>query len=105
MHTSPPILRRTFTSGLSVLHTPPYTATAFAARLVGQLTLAGPRTTAEVAGQEEITIGLAEEMMSEVEHDGEVVRDEGPPGGGGLGASEVRWWPNVWRGYVWDGQE
>lgn len=38
-YTDPPINRRTFSNGLSVLHTPPYTRAAFSARLVGLLTL------------------------------------------------------------------
>jgi ESCRT-II complex subunit VPS36 len=37
--TSPPIHARTFTSGLSVLHTPPFTRAAFSSRLVSQLTM------------------------------------------------------------------
>ena len=40
MYTTPPIHMRTFgSSGLSVLHTPPYSKAAFAARMVGLLTL------------------------------------------------------------------
>ena len=39
-YTLPPIHMRTFTSsGLSVLHTPPYSKAAFASRMVGFLTL------------------------------------------------------------------
>lgn len=39
-YTDPPIRMRTFAaSGLSVLHAPPYTRAAFAARLVGMLSL------------------------------------------------------------------
>jgi len=55
----------------------------------------------DVAGEERLTVGLAGEMIGAVEADGEVCRDEGGTGGGG----EVRWWVNVFRGYVWDGQE
>ncbi|KAJ2958112.1 hypothetical protein NUW54_g14555 [Trametes sanguinea] len=59
---------RTFAaSGLSVLHTPPYGSAAFASRLVGLLTLAGPRTTVEVAQEEDLPIGLTQEMVDEVE--------------------------------------
>ncbi|KAI8992821.1 EAP30/Vps36 family-domain-containing protein [Trametes punicea] len=123
--TLPPIRMRTFAaSGLSVLHTPPYGSAAFASRLVGHLTLAGPRTTVEIAQEEDLPIGLAREMVDEVEAAGEICRDEGGSGissfsglgagtkatpiGAGWAASgggEVRWWVNVFRGYVWDGQE
>ncbi|PSR73324.1 hypothetical protein PHLCEN_2v10815, partial [Hermanssonia centrifuga] len=67
--------------------------------------LAGPKTTVEIAQDEKIPIGLAEEMVREVEDAGEVCRDESY---GGVGlfntSSEVRWWQNVFRDYVWDGQ-
>jgi len=99
-HTSPPIRSRTFTSGLSVLHTPSYTHASFAARLASLLALTGPKSTMEVAAEEGMTVGLAGEMIGTVEGDGEVCRDEGGAGGG-----EIRWWVNVFRGYVWDGQE
>jgi ESCRT-II complex subunit VPS36 len=62
----------------------------------------------EVAGEERLTVGLAGEMIGAVEADGEVCRDEGVAGtgaGGGVEGGEVRWWVNVFRGYVWDGQE
>ncbi|CAL1697693.1 unnamed protein product [Somion occarium] len=109
-YTSPPIHMRTFSSsGLSVLHTPPYTKAAFAARMVGLLTLAGPRTTVEVAQEEQLPIGLAQEMVIEVEDAGEICRDEGGSGvgifAGRDGSGEVRWWVNIFKGYVWDGQE
>ncbi|RDB18220.1 Vacuolar protein-sorting-associated protein 36 [Hypsizygus marmoreus] len=105
--TSPPIQARTFASGLSVLHTPPYTSAAFAARLSGLLALTGPKTTAEVAREEGITLGLAEEMIGAVEAEGDVCRDEGEGRGGTPGAgagAELRWWANLFVGYVWDGQ-
>jgi len=107
MYTVPPIHMRTFSpSGLSVLHTPPYTQAAFAARMVGMLTLSGPRTTVEVANEEHIPIGLAQEMVQEVEDVGEICRDECGSGVGVFGnQGEIRWWPNVFRGYVWDGHE
>lgn len=62
-------------------------------------------------------------MVAEVEMDGEICRDDGGPGvalfassGAGAGVAgeaswaageggEVRWWVNIFRGYVWDGQE
>ncbi|KAI0776691.1 EAP30/Vps36 family-domain-containing protein [Trametes elegans] len=116
--THPPIRMRTFAaSGLSVLHTPPYGSAAFAARLVGLLTLVGPRTTVEVAQEEDLPIGLTQEMVDEVERDGEICRDEGGAGIAALtgrsssagwaagGGGEVRWWTNIFRGYVWDGQD
>ncbi|OSD03778.1 hypothetical protein PYCCODRAFT_1434166 [Trametes coccinea BRFM310] len=127
--TNPPIRMRTFAaSGLSVLHTPPYGSAAFASRLVGLLTLAGPRTTVEIAQEEDLPIGLTQEMVDEVETAGEICRDEGGSGislfsGLGAGGSkaslvgageagwaasgggEIRWWVNVFRGYVWDGQD
>ncbi|PIL26133.1 hypothetical protein GSI_11888 [Ganoderma sinense ZZ0214-1] len=114
--TLPPIRMRTFpASGLSVLHTPPFGRAAFASRLVGLLTLVGPRTTIEVAQEEDLPIGLTQEMLDEVETDGEICRDDGGSGvdmfseslGGTEGGAggEVRYWVNIFRGYVWDGQE
>ena len=44
MHTFPPIHMRTFSSGLSVLHTPPFHRAAFSARLVRLLALGTLRT-------------------------------------------------------------
>nr|VWO96274.1 Mst12 [Ganoderma boninense] len=113
--TLPPIRMRTFpSSGLSVLHTPPFGRATFAARLVGLLILGGPRTTIEVAQEEDLPIGLTQEMLDEVETDGEICRDDGGSGvdmfseslgtEGGTGG-EVRYWINIFRGYVWDGQE
>lgn len=105
-HTDPPVHARTFSSGLAVLHTPPYTRAAFSARLVGLLTLVGPRTTVEVAYEEALPIGLVQEMVLEVEEVGEICRDEGEGrvdvfGGRG---HEVHWWVNIFQSYVWDGQ-
>jgi ESCRT-II complex subunit VPS36 len=76
--------------------------------------LAGPKTTTEIAKEEEMTVGLAAEMIAAVEADGFICRDDGNatsaqsggPGGiagRGGGHSEVRWWKNVFEGYVWDG--
>ena len=101
-HTVPPIRLRTFPSGLSVLHTPSYTHASFASRLASLLALTGPKSTMEVAGEERLTVGLAGEMIGAVERDGAVCRDEGS---GGVGSAEIKWWVNVFRGYVWDGQE
>lgn len=67
--------------------------------------------------EESLPIGLVEEMVREVEDDGEICRDEGGSGVDLLGqgqhdeaspsraGGEVRWWVNVFRDYVWDGQE
>lgn len=100
--TDPPIKMRTFASGLKVLHTPLYTHASFSARLTGFLALAGPKTVAQVAQDEGITLGLAAEMIAAVEMDGDICRDDGMSAitGGG----EVRWWKNVFVGYSWDGQ-
>jgi len=101
--TNPTIRMRTFASGLSVLHTPPYTHVAFAARLSGLLALSGPKTITEVAQDERVTVGLAAEMIDAVEKDGDICRDDEAcmiRGGG----AEVRFWGNMFHGYVWDGQ-
>lgn len=110
-HTSPPIHKRTFKSGLTVLHTPPYSQHAFSDRLTAHLTTDGPKTTMEVAMIEGITVALAKEMINDAEMRGDVVRAGAEcviadGGGVGLGVGEagVRWWPNVFVGYVWDGQ-
>ncbi|EGN92648.1 hypothetical protein SERLA73DRAFT_79454 [Serpula lacrymans var. lacrymans S7.3] len=107
-YTSPPIRSRVFKSGLSVLHTPPYTHAAFASRLVGTLVMAGPQTGAQIAQEENITMGLAGDMIVAVEADGEICRDdEGASikGGGSGSGVEVRWWVNIFRDYMWDGQD
>lgn len=43
-----------------------------------------------------------------MEGSGEICRDEGGSGinifGGRTESGEVRWWNNVFIGYVWDGQ-
>ncbi|KXN85937.1 Vacuolar protein-sorting-associated protein 36 [Leucoagaricus sp. SymC.cos] len=118
-HTHPPIHKRTFKSGLSVLHTPPYAQGAFSDRIIIHLTTGGPKTTMEIAMVEGITVALTKEMIDEAEMNGDVVRDDAECviqdsmaggdgvglGGVGLGVGEagVRWWPNVFVGYVWDG--
>ncbi|KAH8077386.1 EAP30/Vps36 family-domain-containing protein [Cristinia sonorae] len=107
-YTSPPIHMRTFVnSGISVLHTPPYTKAAFASRMVSLITLSGPRTTVEVAHEERLPIGLVQDMVDEVEEAGEICRDGGSGGGGGgigVDGTEVWWCVNAFREYVWDGQ-
>lgn len=98
-HTDPIITERTFrASGLRVLHTPTYTPAAFAARLHGMLLISGARTTLDIAQEEAVPTGLAAEMIEEAEAQGVICRDEAERG-------EVRWWLNVFQGYVWDGQE
>lgn len=107
-HTEPVIQHRAFASGLNVLHTPPYTQAAFAARISGFLVLGGPKTTVEIAAEENLTVGLVSEMMDAVEMDGTVCRDDSSAAitGGGSGAiSELRWWGNLFVGYIWDGPE
>ena len=59
----------------------------------------------EVAQDEQIPIGLAQEMIAEVEDAGEICRDDNGDGIGPFNArSETRWWVNVFKDYAWDGQ-
>jgi ESCRT-II complex subunit VPS36 len=108
-HTEPVIQHRAFSSGLNVLHTPPYTQAAFTTRICGFLALNGPKTTVEIAAEsEKLTVGLVTEMMDAVERDGAVCRDDNGSAiiGGGSGTiSELRWWRNLFVDYVWDGPE
>ncbi|KAG5650536.1 hypothetical protein H0H81_011879 [Sphagnurus paluster] len=102
-HTNPPINVRMLASGLRVLHTPQFTHAAFSARLSGLLALTGPRTAWQVAQEEGIALGLAVEMITAVEGDGDICRDD--PGAAIVGGGgEVSWWANLFVGYVWDGQ-
>ncbi|KAF8645600.1 hypothetical protein AX16_007682 [Volvariella volvacea WC 439] len=112
--TSPSISHRAFSSGLSVLHTPSYSHAQFSTRLCSILAMSGPKTTMEIAMEEGITIGLTWEMVWAVENDGDICRDDNDAaivggasgsGAGNAGGGEVRWWGNVFVGYVWDGQE
>ncbi|KAG8691449.1 hypothetical protein FRC11_003724 [Ceratobasidium sp. 423] len=125
-YTTPPIHMRTLRSGLRVLHTPDYTRDAFARRVdsllrecfpVGKTTFqiavaenegapgsqskgAGPQSTGATIRNEGAGVSLAmvQEMIECAEEDGAVVRDLG------LGeAGELRWLPNLFVGYVWDG--
>jgi len=71
----------------------------------------------EIALIEGITVALAREMIDNAEINGDVVRDDAEcviqdvdlNGGGftstGLGEAGVKWWPNVFIDYVWDGQK
>ncbi|KAF8700594.1 Vacuolar protein sorting protein 36 Vps36, partial [Rhizoctonia solani] len=125
-YTTPPIHMRTLRSGLRVLHTPDYTREAFARRMdlllkecfpVGKTTFqiavaenegapgsqsrgAGIQSTGgeirnESAG---VSLVMVQEMIECAEEDGAVVRDLG------LGeAGELRWLPNLFVGYIWDG--
>lgn len=107
-HTEPVIRHRAFSSGLNVLHTPPYTQAAFAARISSFLVLSGPKTTMEIAVEENLTVGLVSEMMDAVEVDGNVCRDDSSAaitGGGSVTVSELRWWGNLFIDYIWDGPE
>lgn len=106
-YTSPPIRSRVFKSGLSVLHTPPYTHASFTARIVGYLAMSGVMTTSQIAQEENMTIGLTGEMISAIEADGVICRDDersAIKGGGSGTASEVRWSRNLFLEYIWDGQ-
>ncbi|KAF6749986.1 EAP30/Vps36 family-domain-containing protein [Ephemerocybe angulata] len=116
-YTTPQVSTRKFVSGLTVLHTPPYSASAFSARLAGFLVMHGSRTTLEIALEMELdmegsneagmSVSLCKEMVEDCEREGGVCRDDvgqcAIVGGGGVGV-EVRWWPNLFVGYVWDGQ-
>lgn len=103
-----------------MLHTPSFAQPAFSTRLKTHLTLQGPKTTMEIALMEGITVALAREMMDDAETNGDVVRDDAEcviqdvdPNGrgfastgfGGVGEAGVKWWPNVFIDYVWDGQK
>lgn len=61
----------------------------------------------EVAYEEQLPIGLAQDMILEVEETGDICRDDGGAGVNMLDArqgGETQWWPNIFTGYVWDGQ-
>ncbi|KAG8920743.1 hypothetical protein FRC00_009578 [Tulasnella sp. 408] len=94
LYTSPSIKQRTFRkSGLSVLHIPKYAHDAFSTRFLHLISATetggglGALSSVEVAREEGMSVGLAEEMIGAVEDDGEVLRDE--PGG----YDPVRWYP------------
>lgn len=107
-HTFPAIRSRIFKSGLQVLHTPPYTHAAFAARLSSYLTISGAQTTSQIAREENITVSLATEMILAVEADGVIYRDDElsaiKGGGSGGSGSELRWTLYNFEDYFWDGQ-
>ncbi|EUC54086.1 vacuolar protein sorting protein (Vps36), putative [Rhizoctonia solani AG-3 Rhs1AP] len=125
-YTTPPIHMRTLRSGLRVLHSPDYTREAFARRVdsfliesfpVGKTTFqiavaeneGAPGSQSRAAGLQSagivvrnegagVSLAMVQEMIECAEEDGAVVRDLG------LGeAGELRWLPNLFVGYVWDG--
>lgn len=107
-HTSPMVCHRAFASGLNVLHTPPYRQAAFGARLSSSLMIGGRKTTMEISAEEDLTVALTTEMLDAVEQDGGVCRDDSSAActGGGSGTGvEIRWWANLFVGYIWDGQD
>jgi len=107
LYSSPPIHTRTLVSGLRVLHTPAYTTSEFAVRLLSLILELGPRTSAEVAAVEGLSVGLVDELILESEERGDICRDDiasGSSAATGSAGVETRWWANVFVGYVWDGQ-
>jgi ESCRT-II complex subunit VPS36 len=109
--TNPPLGERKLRSGLRVLHTPDFESSAFAVRVAADLTQDehGGQTTAEIAHAEGIAVALAREMVEEAELGGHLLREDPATriegGGGGMGAAQIGWWPNLLKGYEWDGQE
>lgn len=99
-YTDPPVLTREFHSNLKVVHTPWYTQREFASRLLAFLEATGSKTTVQVAQQESIAVGLVAEMIGSAEREGKIVRDEEAEG---MSGKELKWWPNYFEGYVWDG--
>lgn len=107
LYTTPTIQMRTLASGLTVLHTPPYSPASFASRLAGFLSLVGPQTTMEIAIEENLPFSLVNELLQAVEADSYILRDDAAAalsGGGGVAGAQVRWWANLFEGYIWDGQ-
>lgn len=96
-YTNPPIQQRKFKNGLCVLHTPKYLHANFTSRLEQLLTSDGPKTSVEIARLEQMSVGLAEQMIEAVEEDGRVLRDE--PGG----YEPTRWCPNELEMFAYDG--
>ncbi|KAG8943118.1 hypothetical protein FRC04_003198 [Tulasnella sp. 424] len=93
LFTSPSIHQRTFKkSGVSVLHIPKYAHDAFSIRFLHMISETetggglGALSSVEVAREEGMSVGLAEEMIGAVEDDGEVLRDEL------VGYEPVRWY-------------
>ena len=64
-------------------------------------------TTTQIASNESLSVGLAEELVSEVEEACLICRDDPSAAinpGAGM-AIEVRWWPNLFDSFAWDGQD
>lgn len=113
-YTTPRIRLRILKSGLPILHTPAFSSTAFAGRLLSLLDLRQAlsasfhtafdsdrisaeregATTLEIAQMEKLSVGLAATMISEVEDQGVIVRDE-------QGGEGVRWYRNYIVGFTW----
>lgn len=72
-------------------------------RLLTYLDATGPKNTSEIARQENLSVGLVQEMIFSAEQDGAVVRDEALHVVGGE-MRETTWWRNLFEGYVWDGE-
>lgn len=98
------VLTRAFHSNLKVVHTPWYSQKSFTSRLLTYLDATGPRKTGEIARQENLSVGLVQEMIFSAEQDGAVVRDEALHVVGDE-MRETTWWRNLFEGYVWDGEE
>ncbi|KAK2460420.1 hypothetical protein APHAL10511_007585 [Amanita phalloides] len=99
-----PLHTRTFASGLTVLHTPPYSHAAFASRLTSFLALVGSQTTTDIALEEGLSFSLVKEMVEAVEAEGHVVRDDASASlaGGAVAGAHVKWWANMLADYAWD---
>jgi ESCRT-II complex subunit VPS36 len=121
--TSPTLADRTLKSGLRVLHTPEYGPAAFATRVAASLgsdvdltaseeesssIRGGGKTTAEIAHAEKLTVALARELVEEAEERGMFMREDAKTrlmGSTAGGPAQVKWWPNLVKGWTWDGQE
>ncbi|KAG8931841.1 hypothetical protein FRC02_002076 [Tulasnella sp. 418] len=99
-YTNPPIQLRTFKSGLRVLHAAQYTHQAFTSRFLQSVQSDGPKNSIEVARSENLSVGLVEQMISEVEDDGLILRDEVSGG-----YEPISWWYNVLKGMSYDGTQ
>lgn len=96
-YTYPKIHSRSFRSGRKVVHTPWFTHKEFSKRLSILIGASGPKTTIQVANQENVAIGLVEEMIASAEEEGRIIRDEPTPG-------VIYWWTNDFSNFVWDGE-
>lgn len=114
--TSPRIRLRIFRkSGLPILHTPDFSQQSFSRRVLSLLDfrqalsasfitafdidrISAERegvTTLELARIEEISVGLVEEMMDDLEGNGTITRDE-------QGGEGVRWYRNFISSFQWE---